>query len=155
MLDTPRSVLRLLCHIQGKGRMDEAVRSGEDADDQGRWMVQCCAANGAWSGKLKNPGKRFFLELAAEAVRKINEMRDAAGISYARKEWFVVAFFSTSRDVGTRSSFPPSYNRYSLSTGDSLKLRPSWTLCRARPDLWRQYRAAVNVIHLAHRIDSK
>ena len=41
--------------------------------------------DGPWSGKLKNPGKRFFLELAAKLVRKVNEMRDAAGLSYARR----------------------------------------------------------------------
>lgn len=42
-------------------------------------------SDGAWSGKLLNPGKRFFLELAAKAVRQINEMRDSNGLTYARK----------------------------------------------------------------------
>lgn len=33
-------------------------------------------ADGSWSGKLKNPGKRFFLELAAKAVEEVNKQRD-------------------------------------------------------------------------------
>eukprot|EP00474_Spongospora_subterranea_P005517 CRZ05975.1 hypothetical protein [Spongospora subterranea] len=37
------------------------------------------------SGKLQNPGKRFFLKLAAESVRKVNHMRDRQGLTYARK----------------------------------------------------------------------
>jgi hypothetical protein len=45
-------------------------------------------ADGEWqkvSGAIKNPGKTFFLNLAAEAVRKVNAQRDSNGISYARK----------------------------------------------------------------------
>ena len=41
--------------------------------------------DGAWSCKMKNPDKHCFLKMAAKAVQKVNEMRDAAGISYARK----------------------------------------------------------------------
>ena len=41
--------------------------------------------NGSWSGKLKNPSKRFFLELAATAVRAVNRMRDSCGLAYDRK----------------------------------------------------------------------
>lgn len=37
------------------------------------------------SGKLQNPGKRFFLQLAADSVRAVNEMKDKNGLSYARK----------------------------------------------------------------------
>jgi hypothetical protein len=37
------------------------------------------------SGKLKNPGKKFFLELAAESIREFNRQRDANGISWSRK----------------------------------------------------------------------
>ena len=37
------------------------------------------------SGKLKNPGKLFFLRLAAQSVRKVNSMRDRDGLTYARK----------------------------------------------------------------------
>ena len=46
---------------------------------------------GAWrsgprsSGKLSNPGKIFFLKLAAESVRAVNLMKDKNGVSYARK----------------------------------------------------------------------
>lgn len=42
-------------------------------------------ADGAWSGKLPQPGKRFFLQLAADAVRAVNAQRDEHGMSYARK----------------------------------------------------------------------
>ncbi|KAG3112234.1 hypothetical protein PI124_g9050 [Phytophthora idaei] len=41
--------------------------------------------DGSYSGKLKNPGKRFFLELAAATVREVNQKRDESGINYARK----------------------------------------------------------------------
>ena len=42
-------------------------------------------ADGGWSGKLKNPGKSYFLQLAADCVRAVNAMRDYAGLTYARK----------------------------------------------------------------------
>ena len=42
-------------------------------------------ADGGWSGKLKNPGKTYFLQLAADCVRAVNSMRDNAGLTYARK----------------------------------------------------------------------
>ena len=67
--------------------------------------------DGAWSGKMNNPGKHFFLKLAAKAVQKGKEMRDVDRISYARKEMIRYGLFSTSRDVGTSSSFPQSYSR--------------------------------------------
>ena len=41
--------------------------------------------NQRWSGKLKNPGKRFYLNLAVQAVKDVNEQRDEFGMSYARK----------------------------------------------------------------------
>lgn len=37
------------------------------------------------SGALRNPGKHFFLKLAASSVRKVNAMRDKKGMTYARK----------------------------------------------------------------------
>jgi len=42
-------------------------------------------SDGAWTGKLKNPGKRYFLSLAATAVRRVNALRDKNGLNYARK----------------------------------------------------------------------
>lgn len=42
------------------------------------------SANG-WSGKLNNPGKRFFLELAADVVREVNARRDDSGMTLAHK----------------------------------------------------------------------
>ncbi|OWZ11720.1 hypothetical protein PHMEG_00015218, partial [Phytophthora megakarya] len=41
--------------------------------------------DGSWSGKLKNPGKKFFLSLAADCVREVNSQRDKHGLNYERK----------------------------------------------------------------------
>jgi hypothetical protein len=44
--------------------------------------------DGQWasgSGAIQNPGKTFFLHLAAKAVQHVNAMRDANGIGHARK----------------------------------------------------------------------
>ena len=41
--------------------------------------------DGQWSGKLINPGKRFFLQLAADSVEDVNREVDCDHISYARK----------------------------------------------------------------------
>jgi hypothetical protein len=44
--------------------------------------------DGQWasgSGALQNPGKTFFLHVAAKAVQRVNVIRDANGIGYARK----------------------------------------------------------------------
>ena len=38
-----------------------------------------------WLGKLTNPGKRFFLQLAANSVEDVNREVDCDNISYARK----------------------------------------------------------------------
>ena len=39
----------------------------------------------AWSGKLQNSFKRFFLQLAADSVRDVNLQRDVKGLFFARK----------------------------------------------------------------------
>ena len=39
----------------------------------------------ASSGKLPNPSKHYFLELATAAVRDVNAQRDIEGPTYARK----------------------------------------------------------------------
>ena len=49
--------------------------------ERGEWMNSACGS----SGKLKNPGKHFFLRLAAESVREVNAQKDKNGLSYARK----------------------------------------------------------------------
>ena len=41
--------------------------------------------DGQWSGKLTNPGKRFFLQLAADSVEDVNREVDCDNMSYARK----------------------------------------------------------------------
>ena len=55
-----------------------------DLIEAGAWQKNSKSPSGS-SGKLKNPGKRFFLTLAATAVRRVNAMRDDHGITYARK----------------------------------------------------------------------
>ena len=47
-----------------------------------------CIRDNLWtegSERIPNPGKRFFLKLAAAAVRDFNGQRDANGLRYARK----------------------------------------------------------------------
>lgn len=41
--------------------------------------------DGTWSEKLKNPGKRFFLQLAADAIEDVNRQVDIDNMSFARK----------------------------------------------------------------------
>ena len=41
--------------------------------------------DGQWSGKLTNLGKRFFLQLAADAIQDVNQLIDSDNLSYARK----------------------------------------------------------------------
>ena len=41
--------------------------------------------DGQWSGKLINPGKRFFLQLAVDAVEDVNREVDCDNISYVRE----------------------------------------------------------------------
>lgn len=50
----------------------------------GEWKDQG-AGNSGWSGKLGNPGKKFFLKLAADCVRSVNARRDETGMTYAGK----------------------------------------------------------------------
>lgn len=49
--------------------------------ERGEWM----RSESGSSGKLKNPGKQFFLKLAADSVRDVNAQKDKEGLSYARK----------------------------------------------------------------------
>ena len=42
-------------------------------------------ANGQWFGKLTNPGKRFFLQLAVDSVQDVNQQLDCDNMTYARK----------------------------------------------------------------------
>jgi hypothetical protein len=41
--------------------------------------------DGHWSGKLTNPGKRYFLQLATDSVEDVNQQVDSDNISYSRK----------------------------------------------------------------------
>lgn len=42
-----------------------------------KWKDSC--------GKLHNPGKTYFIKLAARCIREVNSQRDAYGLTYARK----------------------------------------------------------------------
>lgn len=58
-----------------------------------RWDKQCVelVETEAWKthirgcGKLQNPGKRFYFQLAADAIRNSNAQRDSNGVLYTRK----------------------------------------------------------------------
>ena len=50
----------------------------------GEWQNDPQGRRG-WSGKLKNPGKGFFLSLAVEAVRAVNQEQDVQGMNIAKK----------------------------------------------------------------------
>lgn len=54
-------------------------------------------SDGSWSGMLAQPGRRFFLKLAADSVRAVNSQRDKNGLTYARKAMIQCGL---SRDVG-------------------------------------------------------
>lgn len=41
------------------------------------------------SGKFKNPGKKYFLQLESEAVRDVNKERDDQCMSYAGKAMLI------------------------------------------------------------------
>ena len=40
-------------------------------------------ADGQWSGKLTNPGKHFFLQLAVDSVQDVNQQLDCVNMTYA------------------------------------------------------------------------
>ena len=49
-------------------------------------------SQGLWkdsAGKVHNPGKSYFLQLAARCVRDVNRERDEDGISFARKAMII------------------------------------------------------------------
>ena len=49
-----------------------------------RYKLELINAN-AWtgSGRLPNPGKAYFLRLAADVIRDVNDQPDENGITYA------------------------------------------------------------------------
>jgi DDE superfamily endonuclease len=46
----------------------------------GKWKI----GEGS-SGKIINPGKRYFLQLAADCIKAVNNMKDKNGLSWSRK----------------------------------------------------------------------
>ena len=51
---------------------------------EGAWQNKA-RADGQWLGKFTNPGKRFFLLLAADSVEDVNRELDFDNMSYTRK----------------------------------------------------------------------
>lgn len=69
---------------------------------------------GKWkdgSGKLFNPGKRFFLKLAAEAVMEVNKQRDAEGITYARKSMILTGMALNTNGLWEEKQLTPELQR--------------------------------------------
>lgn len=65
---------------------------------------------GKWkdgSGRLHNPGKTFFLKLAAKCVREVNLQRDGDGISYARKAMIITGMALNSNGIWEPSQLRP------------------------------------------------
>ena len=58
------------------------------------------------SGKIANPGKTYFLKLAARCIRQVNQKRDEDGLTYARKACLLYTSPSP-RDLST-SRMPSS-----------------------------------------------
>ena len=65
--------------------MDATLGVQENRAHQNNSWQNTPRRDGQWSGKLTNPGKHFFLKLAADAVNDVNAMVDHRNISYARK----------------------------------------------------------------------
>ena len=64
----------------------------------------------AWTqgGRLPNPGKAFFLRMAADAVRDVNAMRDKDGLSYARKDMIMCGMALNTNGLWEVSQLKPS-----------------------------------------------
>ena len=84
--------------------------------------------DGQWSGKLLNPGKGFFLQLAADTIEDVNQLIDCDNMSYARKSM--------------------------IRCGLALGLDGTWTINQLFPHLqeiiakYRQYFEGLEVPHL-------
>lgn len=54
---------------------------------------------GAIEWEIPDPGKTYFLKLAAECVREVNKQQDSEGISYSRKAMIItgMVFNTTGR----------------------------------------------------------
>ena len=69
-------------------------------------------ANG--SGKLHNPGKHFFLQLASISLQKVKRMRDGNGVSYARKAMIRCGLALYTDGVGKCLNYLSHYKKLSL-----------------------------------------
>lgn len=63
------------------------------------------------AGKIANPGKTFFLRLAARCVRAVNLQRDADGLSYARKAMIITGLALNTNGIWEKSQLTPELQR--------------------------------------------
>ena len=71
------------------------------------------------SGKIANPGKTYFLKLAARSIRQVNQQRDDDGLTYARRAMII--------------------------TGMALNTNGLWEVYQLTPDLQRIVRKHASV----------
>lgn len=63
------------------------------------------------AGKIANPGKTYFLRLAARCVRVVNLQRDADGLSYARKAMIITGLALNTNGIWEKSQLTPELQR--------------------------------------------
>lgn len=65
--------------------------------------------SGKWkdSGRLVNPGKTFFLRLAARCIRAVNLQRDSEGVQYARKAMIITGMAKNTNGLWEKSQLTP------------------------------------------------
>lgn len=59
------------------------------------------------SGHLPNPGKRFYLRLAEDTVRDVNQQRDEKGITYVRKAMIRCGLGNSKKHLWENVRFSP------------------------------------------------
>lgn len=71
-------------------------------------------AKGRWkdsAGKIHNPGKSYFLQLAARCVREVNQQRDEDGVSVARKAMIITGMALNTNGVWEIRQLNPGLQR--------------------------------------------
>lgn len=63
------------------------------------------------SGKIANPGKTYFLKLAAKCVRQVNQQRDEDGLTYARKAMIITGMALNTNGLWEVSQLTPDLQR--------------------------------------------
>jgi hypothetical protein len=66
--------------------LDQALENQENSVDSNKCLVEYSSRKWTFGFcKLTNPGKHFFLQLAADSVEDVNQQVDYDNISYSRK----------------------------------------------------------------------